>query len=490
MWLFVATLPLIFGVCGLVIDIGQLHSRRSQAQRAADAAALAGAQVSGTDNSQVEPKADYYADKNGFSSARGDQILVSTNYNSSALQYGVPINTVRVSVVHQERVFFAPVAETLLSFMGWSSGAAQFSRQVTARAVARKFVYIPMSTGGSYGIGSGSEAVVNNIINGPYCRYQDGDPWSTRFLDTGAPNPRYSDTGGYSNFLITVDPAKLTKFSDGKMYVQIFDPDSYNASTSEYDLYTQLNASIKPQDLAARTGPETKTRYELFKQSASDPNVWSPIPGADITYGGTSQADMAANMKWVTPPNFAVDLKTFGAGTYKLRISTTDGNYANSYSLRAGPVEGTMMNDHAWNQVYGDQLGAAPNNVLVPINSDGRLVIGFHSNGTAQLKLGYLGPQYAGKSVMVTHFDLDINARSLNYVLDSVPTFSQSAPIGTAAQENGHWNHDFVILPSDFKGGNLSAQYSAGLNGSGGFDISSWELFGEGNGDGVVRLIE
>lgn len=486
LWLFVATLPIICGTCGLVIDIGQLQARRAQAQRAADAAALAGAYVSGTDNSGVEAKAVSYAKLNGFDRDKGDTVSVASNYDSGALEYGVPTNTVKVGIAHQEPVYFAPICEALLSFMGWSSGAATFSRQVTARAVARRFVYIPMSTGGNYGIGSGSEAVVNNVINGPYSRYEDGDPWSVHFLDNGDPNRRYSDTSGYSNFLIKVDPANLSKFSDGKMYVQIFDPDSYE---SQYDLYLPLNPGIKPQDLVGRTGPETKTRYELFKQSPSDPNTWSPIPGADITYGGTSQADINANMRWVTPPNFAVDLKTFGAGTYKLRVSTTDGNYSNDYALRAGPVEGTTMTDHLWNQTYGDKLGTAPDNVLVPMTSDGRLVIGFRSNATAQLKLGYLGPQYAGKSVMVTHFDLDINARSLNYVLDSMPTFSQSAHIGTAAQENGHWNRDFVTLPGDFKGGNLSAQYSAGTSG-GAFDISSWELFGEGDGPGIVRLIE
>jgi Flp pilus assembly protein TadG len=490
LWLFVATLPLICGTCGLVIDLGQLHARRAQAQRAADAAALAGAQVSGTDNSKVEPKADYYAESNGFSSARGDTVSVETNYNSSALEYGVPTNTVKVAIAHQEPVFFAPIAETLLSFMGWSDGAAQFSRQVTARAVARRFVYIPMSTGGNYGIASGSEAVVNNIINGPYCRYEDADPWSGRFLDDGNPNPRYAETGGYSNFLIKVDPSTLDKFSDGKLYVQVFDPDSYNATSNEYDLHLSLNSKIKAEDLTARTGPETRTRYELFKQDPGDPKLWSPVPGADINYGGSSQADMDANMKWVTPPNFAVDLNTFKAGTYKLRISTTDGNWANDYALRAGPLEGTTMDDHTWNQTYGDKLGADPNNVLVPMNSDGRLVIGFRSNGTAQLKLGYLGAEYAGKTVMVTHFDLDINARSLNYVLDSMPTWSQGAHIGTRAEENGRWNRDLITLPGDFKGGNLSAQYAAGVDGNGAFDGSSWELFGEGDGDGVVRLIE
>lgn len=47
LWLFVASLPAIVRMCGLVIDTDQMYARRAQAQRAADAAALAGAYVSG-----------------------------------------------------------------------------------------------------------------------------------------------------------------------------------------------------------------------------------------------------------------------------------------------------------------------------------------------------------------------------------------------------------------------------------------------------------
>lgn len=475
MYLFVLSLPLIFGACGLVIDLGQLHARRAQAQRAVDAAALAGAHVSGYDNSKVVPSAVKYAEKNGFSSARGDEILVTTNYESSAAGNAANINTVRVQIKHRESVYFAPVAESLLDFMGWSSGAAQFSRVVGTKAVARKFVYLPMSTGGNYGIASGQDGFITNIINGPFARYNDADPWSSRYLSDGSPNPRYTETGGYSNFTMTIPSDWQTKFPDGKVYLQIYDPDSYNAVNNEFDLYLSPNRRIKDPLPASKF---VKTKYEILKNGQVI---------ASATYGGTSDADLAANMKWTTPDGFAVDLNQYGAGNYQVRVSSTDGWTCNDYALRAGPVGGLTMDEHTWNDTYGDKLGANPGNVAAPIQADGRLMVGFRSNGVANLKLGYLGPEFAGRTVQVSHFDLDINSKSVNYVVDSLPGTTYPGKIPD--NPDGKWSSDSITLPADFKGGNLSAQYAAGVN-ENGYDGSSWELYGEGDGDGFIRLIE
>lgn len=471
---------MIFGVCGLVIDMGQLHAKRAQAQRAVDAAALAGAEVSGTDNSNVQTKALDYATRNGFSAERGDEVIVTTNYDSVANNNAASTNTVRVQIKHPEPVYFAPVMETLLTFFGWSDGAAQFSRIVGAKAVARKFVYLPMSTGGNYGIATGQDGFITNIINGPFARYNDADPWSTPYLMDGSPNPRYQQTGGYSNFTVKIPQDWKTKFPDGKAYFQVFDPDSYNATNNEFDLYLSRNTKITA---AAPTTKLVQTKYEILK----DDGVGNLTPIASATYGGTSDADIAANMKWTTPDGFAVDLNQWGAGSYRVRVSSLDGWTCNDYALRAGPSGGIGMDDNTWNDTYGDKLGKDPDNVYAPMNSDGRLMIGFRSDGVAQLKLGYLGPEFAGKTVTVSHFDLDINSKSVNYVVDSLPDTTYPGVIPN--DPDGKWSSDTITLPTDFKGGNLSAQYAAGVN-STGYDGSSWELYGEGDGDGFVRLIE
>ncbi len=474
------SLPIIFGTCGIVIDMGQLHARRAQAQRAVDAAALAGAQVSGTNNSNVTPKALHYADLNGFSDTRGDEVTVTTNYESAANNNAATTNTVRVQIKHSEPVYFAPVMETLMSFFGWSQGAAQFSRVIGTKAVARKFVYLPMSTGGNYGIASGQDGFITNIINGPFARYNDADPWSTRYLLDGSPNPRYAETSGFSNFTVKIPQDWKDKFPDGKVYMQVFDPDSRNATTNEFDLYVRRNTAIKDPP---PTDPLVKTKYEILK----DDGLGNLTPIASAVYGGTSDADIAANMKWVTPDGFAVDLNQWGAGDYRVRVSSLDGWTCNDYALRAGPVGGLTMDDHTWNDTYGDKLGKDPANVYAPMNSDGRLMIGFRSNGVAQLKLGYLGPEFAGKTVTVSHFDLDINSQSVNYVVDSLPGVTYPGVIPD--NPDGKWSSDTLTLPTDFKGGNLAAQYAAGVS-SAGYDGSSWELYGEGDGNGFVRLIE
>ena len=148
LWLFVATLPLTMGICGMVIDIGQLHARRAQAQRAADAAALAGAIVSGKNNDQVVNTANTYAKVNGYDSADPKtKVVVTPNYNAN--NGGAISNTVRVWVAHEEPVYFAPIAEILLKVLGWNKGAAVFSHQISASAVAQKKVNLRMNLGGT-----------------------------------------------------------------------------------------------------------------------------------------------------------------------------------------------------------------------------------------------------------------------------------------------------------------------------------------------------
>ena len=490
MWLFVLSLPLIFGTCGLVIDLGQIHARRAQAQRAADSAALAGALCSGTDNGNVAPKALHYADLNGFSEERGDEVKVDANFDSGAADNAANTNTVHVTIKHRESVYFAPVAEALLSFLGWSDGAAQFSRVIGTRAVARKFVYLPMSTGGNYGIATGSQAVVNNIINGPYSAYDDADPYSGKYLLDGSPNPRYAEFGGYQNFSFHVSDDFKKNSTDGKVYLQIFDPDSGN---TDFNTVRLRQTPKFPDGVTPPPRGPAVTTFEILKKNAD--GTMSPIPGASKTYYGGS--DPANDKQWVTPDGFGIDLNTFGTGDYAVRVSTSDGNGSNNYALRAGPAEGLTMDDLAWNNAYGDKLGASPNNVAVPMNADGRLIIGFQTNGTASLKLGYLGPQFAGRTVKVSHYDLDIGATNLSYAID--PPTSTPIPDGFLPQDhidgsraipgNGQWWTDSITLPTDFKGGNLSAKYSAGVNDLG-RDGSAWELIGDGDGDGFVRLIE
>lgn len=482
-----ATLPIICGTCGLVIDVGQLQARRAQAQRAADAAALAGAYVSGTDNSGVAPKATYYVERNGFSSSRGDTVSIVSNYDTGALLNANPMNTVKVSIAHQEPVYFAPICEALLSFMGWSQGAAAFSRQITARAVARRFVYLPMSTGGNYGVASDSQSVVNDIINGPYSAYDDADPYSGKYLLDGSANPRNSQFGGYQNFTFHVSDTFKTNSSDSKVYVQIFDPDSGNTDFNTYLRKTP----IFPSGVTAPAYATTVTKFDVLKKNADG----TLTPVASKTYYGGS--DPANDMHWVTPDGFGIDLNVYGTGDYAVRVSTLSGNTGNSYALRAGPVQGLSMGELPWNNTYGDKLGSAPNNIAVPMNADGRLLIGFQTNGTATLKLGYVGPQFAGKTVQVSHFDLDIGATALSYSVDSLPnstfpgTLPQNSIAGDAPQRpgNGIWATDSITLPSNFQGGNLAAKYTAGVSNLG-KDGSAWELFGDGDGPGIVRLIE
>ena len=471
MWLFAATLPITLGACGLVIDIGQLYARRAQAQRAADAAALAGAIVSGGDNSAVETTAQQYARVNGYDVRNSKtQVRVTPNYSADG---GTTSNTVRVWVAHEEPVYFAPIAEAMLDALGWSRGAAVFERRVSASAVAQKKVRLKMNLGGTYGIGNPDNAPTSNSVYGPMSQYRHGDPYSVQFLQDGSPNPRYAQTQGYSDYTLNISSQFLSQTTDGKAYLQIFDPDCYNAlGLYEYDELRAPNTNIP-----GGGGSEyiTQTQYEIYK--IDGPNSQRFI--ASSVYG----ADASTDKQWVTPNGFNIDLNAFGTGEYRIRVKALNGSSENAFQLRAGPLEGTTMDETTWNQTYGDKNGTDPNAIAAPITSEGRLMMNFGRNGMTRINLGYVGAEYAGKSVDVSKFDVDVGSQSIAYKLDSLPDFVAPGTIPQPA--DGIWSTDNIQIPAGFAGGNIYAEYVAGYH-----DTSNWELSGEGTGEGTVRLIE
>lgn len=471
MWLFVATLPITMGMCGLVIDLGQLYARRAQAQRAADAAALAGAIVSGGDNSAVVTTAQDYARFNGYDLGKPKTyVQVTPNYVGGG---GSFTNTVRVWVARDEPVYFAPIAEAMMQALGWKEGAAVFERRVSAFAVAQKKVRLKMNLGGAYGIGNPANAPVSNSVFGPMANYNWGDPYSVQFLEDGSPNPRYAQLQGYSDFSLNISSQFLSQSSDGKAYVQIYDPDSYNASSLyEYDELRPPNSNIPG---GGGTEYITQTQYEIYK--VDGPNSQRFI--ASSVYG----ADASTDKQWVTPNGFNIDLNAFGTGEYRIRVKALSGSSENAFQLRAGPMEGLTMDETTWNQTYGDKNGTNPNAIAAPITSEGRLMMNFARDGATRVNLGYIGAEFAGKTVDVSKFDVDVGSQSITYKLDSAPDFAASGTIPQPA--DGIWSTDTINIPDGFTGGNIYAEYVAGAH-----DTSNWELLGEGAGSGTVRLIE
>ncbi len=455
MYMFVLAFPMMIGVLGIVIDLGNLYSKRAQAQRAADAAAIAGA-MEDPDTGDIVGKAKEYAKLNGYDDGiNGANVQVTTNFGTNS-------SDVRVVVSRDEPVFFAPILEGLLLASGQSETAAQFSRAVGAAGTATRTVTLPLGLGGIYGVADPARSPVNNSVFGPDSNYNFGDAYSPEFLQDGETvNPLYEKNAGVGEYTINITEDYLSKHSD--VALQIYDPDCYDGRNG-YDEIRDRNTKIKR---APKGGRETVTQYALFDE---DDNLI-----AKSVYGKDQQADG----KWITPAGFT--FSPTKAGKYKLKVSTLEGASENGFQLRAGPSEGAAKTDTEWNDTYGDKNGTAPNDVAVPIDADDHLQLNFTQDGTVKFRLGYVDEEQAGKTITVSKFDVDVGSSNITYTCDTLPgqTFSGTLP----SPGDGVWSKDNIQVPSGYTGGNWYAEYTAGRG-----DSSTWTLSGQGRGKSKVRL--
>ena len=454
LYLFVLAFPMMIGLLGIVIDLGNLYTKRAQAQRAADAAAIAGAMEEKANT--VEGQAREYAKLNGYEDGvNGATVQVYNNVNGNT-------SDVRVVVARAESVYFAPILEGFLKATGQSATAAQFSRIVSAEGTATRRVTLPLGLGGIYGIADPARSPVNNSVFGPDANYNFGDAYSPEFLQDGETvNPLYEKNAGIGEYTMNITSQYLSKHSDVEL--QIYDPDCYDGPNG-YDEIREPNKKIKR---APKGSKETVTQYELF-----DPAGKSI---AKATYGDDKKADG----QWVTPDGFK--FTPTQAGKYKMEVRTLEGSSENGFQLRAGPSEGTSKTDDEWNDLYGDKNGTAPDDVAVSIDADDHLQLNFTNDGDVKFRLGYVPDSQRGKTLTVSKFDVDVGSKSIIYTCDTLPgeQFSGTLP----DPGDGVWSDDSIQLPAGYTGGNWYAQYTAGKG-----DSSTWTLSGQGNGESKVRL--
>ena len=461
MYIFVLAFPMMLGLLGIVIDLGNLYTKRAQAQRAADAAAIAGAMDAGVPNGDMFKTARDYATLNGYEDGvNGAKVDVN-----SVVAQGDTELVVKVS--RPEAVYFAPILEGFLQTIGQSETAAQFSRMVSAQGTARTRVSLPLGLGGIYGVADPARSPTNNSVFGPYANYNFGDAYSAKYLQNGQPNPRYNASGGVGEYTLTVTTDYLRKYAGQNIALQIYDPDCFDGKNG-YDEIRPPNTKIKP----APTGPnETTTVYELYAPEAT-------TPLANATYGN----DQSSDGQWVTPGGF--NFMPTVAGDYKIKIRTTDGSSENGFQLRAGPADGVAKTDADWNDIYGDKNGTDQSNVALDISANDHLQLNFTKDGTVKFRLGYVKPDQAGKTITVNKFDVDVGGTSIVYSCDSLP--GVVFPPGKIPQPgDGVWSSDDLAVPSGYTGGNWYAEYRAGKG-----DSSTWTLSGTGGDGREVRLIK
>ena len=458
-YLFVLAFPMMIGMLGLVIDLGNLYNKRAQAQRAADAAAIAGA-MQGSDGNVVG-KAREYATRNGYThGVKGATVKVQSTIGTS-------LSEVKVTVRRREPVYFAPILEGFLLAMGRSQEAAQFSRVVSAEGTAQLKVALPLGLGGIYGVADPSKSPVNNSVFGPYANYNFGDAYSPEFLQDGkTPNPLYDKNAGVGEYTLHITSDYLSKYND--VALQIYDPDCYDGSNG-YDEIRDHNSKIKEEKKTKGKARETTTLYEIYDPEGNKV--------ASQQYGNDKKTDG----KWVTPDGF--QFTPTQAGAYKVKVSTLSGSSENGFQLRAGPSQGKDKPDAEWNDLYGDKNGTDPNNAAVPIDADDHLQINFTQSGKVKFRLGYVPETQAGQQISVSKFDVDVGSKSIVYTCDTLPNESFAGVLPSPG--DGVWSTDNIDLPADYKGGNWYAEYTAARG-----DSSTWTLSGQGEGNRQVRLVK
>lgn len=476
-------LVVLMGAAGLSIDVGNLYLQRTKAQRAADAAALAGGiqLMNYKTNADAEAAADNMAAANGFDKTQGATVTCIPNADGNPAQY-------RVIVSKPAPVFF-------MAIFGWRYKT--ISAPATATFVSE--VNMDINGGNQYGIAGN----VNLAMFGPYGRHSYGDNYSTLYLDNNQQNSLYQYTGQYGyNYQLSIPKNYAALNGTNIVNVDIYDPDIYNANGSSGAVAgksvdeIQSPPSGNPKvdwlgKLAKYDGNTGNTSVFTLYDTKGTPGNDDDTVIATATYNGSSSH--STDLTWVTPTGFSFDItdprwaSRFSANgndpvTFRINAKTINGSGDNGFNLRAGPplvaptvptqtvTTGSGNNKKTVTQYYynGSWQNTPPpvpafnSNNGTKITGEGRIPMILTATGSIKITLGDVPA--GATSVSITKFDTDIGASTVTY--NDGMTTRRGVLAGNDQTETDTYN-----LGSNYAGGTWVANYTAGVN-----DTSTWEM--------------
>jgi len=435
----------IMGFSALVVDAGFLYTEKARMQRAADAAALAGARQL-PQEIKAGQEAHRLAGQNLYEDGTGGVTVVGTR-NPDGQHPG----WYEVEITRPVNLFFAPIL-----------GVNNSTVRATATASFTSPLPLNINGGGIYG----TNGIQNLSVFGPYAYYSYGDAFSPQWLDNGQENPLHNPNGYDFQLKIPANYASINGTNTVK--VEIFDPDCWNvgnaadAGSGKIDEIRAAPGGGHPQP----THNRTTTRYQLFAPSDTPNDPTDDILIAEAIYG--PETTTATDMKWVTPGGFEFNMASYGAGNYRLNVKAINGSSENGFNLRAGPPRGTGV-------------PFDPNNGT-QINAMGNLPINFNISGTVNIELGEIPAEAAGSNIYIDKFDTDVGAKNVTYYDNKGNTWPGRL------SGNGTWKMDVLTLPQGYTGGKLYAQYQAGAQ-----DTSVWQMYWDGGipgGPSILRLVK
>lgn len=457
----------LIGIIALAVDMGVYYLRKNEMQKAADAAALAGAYQLAhfQPRSYADQIAAYYAalPTNGKFQSGTQQVAppgqfatgprdlkFSTVYpatNNSVTPPKVENNWYEVKISRPEPTIFA-------GFLGF-----QFMHiEASATALFTTNVKLDIKGLGTYGVAPGP---VNLSVFGPNGKYSFGDCYSTQFLDDGDPNPLYSGNG-YDFF---IEAPKTYDPNNRDFVVEVFDPDCWNSDSN-------INAGDdkRVDEFRTSTGNSgapnatdaTVTKYTLYYDN-NTPND----PSDDIKLDQKSVGfDSSTDMKW--DQMFNVRQYPQFPGDLRLNVTSTSGSSENGFDLRAGPKRAA---NEEWDPTKG-----------LKITGDGHLPINFNQSGNVNIALGTIPVEAAGGNLTIRKFDTDVGAQSITYTCDSLPGKSWSGVLSL----NGQFASDTFEIPAEYTTpGVWRASYRAGNQ-----DTSVWDMSYDKSGPGSPGSIK
>jgi Flp pilus assembly protein TadG len=372
-------LPVLLGFTGLTIDIGHWYFTGNREQKAADAAALAGAVFLPGDPARAISTARAFAAQNGY--AVDVDTVVTPKQESNPAQ-------LRVTIIHTIDNYFTPIFGMPRTTITRTS-VAEFQGPVPMGSPVNSFGDEPLGAGETKWSTQVSNPQFWGVVAGPHVGKVQGDAIQSRVCTAsedncvGGINTEYNANGYF--YSVTVPASGAGK----RLAIEIFDPIFANVGdTCGTNLANATNAQVPTvTDAAARyvtgtgkfctgdgfpggSGPPLTTSF-VFREPTNTP--WDPMSASVLRTGSCSPrqykgyntglfqlldknsptadpAVQAGFRRWVR----ACEIPNAKAGDYLIQIrtdvsygsdaagaaNTTSGDGQNRFALRAAFVSG------------------------------------------------------------------------------------------------------------------------------------------------------
>ncbi|NUP99272.1 MAG: Tad domain-containing protein [Armatimonadetes bacterium] len=452
----IVMLALVLGIlmiiAALVIDVGSTHRVRTETQYVCDAGALAGiAELMVTqDPSLARAKAMEVIRRNGYAvGTDGITSIEAASFNHLKWPYEPPaagggMNPANLDVPNSDR-YIVNIHRELPQYFASIIGIRRTGTLQSAVAAILGAVPIDADLGSRVGFPDRA----NLAQFGPAAPYTFGDPYSTQRLDNGAPNPTYNPDGYTYDIVVPAD--LLASTGSSFVRLEIFDPDTINrgnhvakqpsrmqdtngdptepetggideirapppdgnADTNAAQFPTRsteteftLRDSHGQVIATARYGPTENTPFWLHREAPASnaPHV--------ATHADPAQAQIATDIKWVTPQGFEFDTATY-PGPYRVNVRTVSGSSENGYSLR-------ISIQRPNGQAYNPATHGVTDSSALAIYGRGKVPINFSTSDVTKIPIGNV-PSGA-EQVVVTNFDTDVGSQSVVYTMSSFDT--------------------------------------------------------------------